>query len=147
VQKRVHVVPPRTQADLLEWTASADAGIIPYHAVDTNAWYVSPNKLFEYIAAELPFLSNNLPYVKMVVEDTGGGMTADLTTPERCGKAINDLFADEARLQQLRANLHCRCADYLWKKQGEKLLQLYEAWASSTRPTELSPDRGADPDQ
>jgi glycosyltransferase involved in cell wall biosynthesis len=127
VHERVHVVPPRTQADLLEWTASADAGIIPYHAVDANAWYVSPNKLFEYIAAELPFLSNELPFVKTVVEDTKGGLIADLTTPQRCGKAINDLFADVSRLRQLRDNLHRCRADYLWKKQGEKLLQLYEA--------------------
>lgn len=127
VQDRVHFVPPRTQTDLLEWTASADAGIIPYHALDKNLWYVSPNKLFEYIAATLPFLSNDLPFVNMAVADTQGGVIADLTTPERCGEAINRFFADPKQLQRLRENLQARRADYLWERQGVKLLRLFEA--------------------
>lgn len=127
LSRRVHIVPPRTQADLLEWTASADAGIIPYHIVDPNIWYVSPNKLFEYIAAELPFLSNDLPFVKMVVEATKGGSFADLTNPKSCGEAINRMFADPARLVAMRENLRACRAQYLWQVQGEKLLGLFES--------------------
>lgn len=127
VRDRVHFVPPRTQVDLLEWTASADAGVIPYTALDQNLWYVSPNKLFEYIAAALPFLSNDLPFVSKTVAETQGGLVADLTTPTRCGEAINRFFADPKQLQTLRKNLLTCRTDYLWVKQGAKLLQLFAA--------------------
>jgi glycosyltransferase involved in cell wall biosynthesis len=124
---RVHFVNPRTQADLLEWTASADAGIIPYHIVDKNAWCVSPNKMFEYITARLPFLSNELPFVRMTVDDLQCGMVADLTTPATCGAAINRMFSNPEQLQRMHQNLQDRGAEYSWAKQGVKLLQLYEA--------------------
>jgi glycosyltransferase involved in cell wall biosynthesis len=127
VQNRVHIVPPRQQSDLLEWTASADVGIIPYHAIDKNAWYVSPNKMSEFIAAELPFLSNDLPFVKTVVEDLQGGAIADLSTPILCGQAINRVFSNPIELQRMRANLHARRDEFLWRRQGEKLVRLYEA--------------------
>ena len=54
-------------------------------------------------------------------------MVADLTTPVSCGKAINQMFSDPGRLLGMRARLHGRRADYLWQKQGEKLLELFAA--------------------
>jgi glycosyltransferase involved in cell wall biosynthesis len=127
IQSSVHIVPPRQQADLLQWTASADVGIIPYHAVDKNAWYVSPNKMFEYIAAELPFLANELPFVRTIVEDLECGRIADLTTPSLCAEAINRMFSDANQLARMRANLRARREEYLWKEQGKRLIGMYEA--------------------
>ena len=81
----------------------------------------------EFIAAELPFLSNELPFVKTVVADLKGGVIADLTTPLRCGKAINRIFSDPNELKNMRANLHARRDEYLWKWQGAKLVRMFEA--------------------
>ena len=44
---RVYFIPAVPQRDLLAYCASADAGVIPYQAVDLNNYYTSPNKLFE----------------------------------------------------------------------------------------------------
>ena len=39
------------QRQLLEFTASADIGIIPYPPIDLNSRLCTPNKLFEFIVA------------------------------------------------------------------------------------------------
>jgi glycosyltransferase involved in cell wall biosynthesis len=56
------------QNELLELTAAADAGVIPYQATCLNNHYCTPNKLFEFIAAGLPILATDLPEIRRLVE-------------------------------------------------------------------------------
>ena len=46
------------QKELLDYTAGADFGIIPYPAIDLNTKYCTPNKMFEFVSAEIPIIAN-----------------------------------------------------------------------------------------
>ncbi len=106
-------------------TAQADLGIIPYKAVDLNHLYCSPNKLFEYAVAELPFLANDLPYLREVVDTYGFGAIADLSTPESAAAAIVNVVRDDQRISELRAAAR-RAAELLnWGVEGRKLVTAY----------------------
>ena len=63
-------------------TRSADLGVIPYHSIDLNNYYSSPNKLFEYAAAGLPFVSNDLPFLRWIIAEYGFGEVADFDRAE-----------------------------------------------------------------
>jgi glycosyltransferase involved in cell wall biosynthesis len=126
-QGRVHLHPAVPQSQLLAWTAAADAGVIPYQPTCLNNLYCTPNKLFEFIAAGLPILASDLPEIRAIVSGHGIGQLADLSSTDTIARAIDDFFADLARLQSWRGAV-LRARDLLnWDVEGVKVVQLYES--------------------
>lgn len=113
-------------AQLHELTCDADLGVIPYHGVDENNFYCSPNKLFEFAIAELPFVCNDLPFLRDVVQAHGNGLLADLGSPRAIAQAVNAVFADPAGLTALRAGAARAKATLNWEVEASKLLQIYQ---------------------
>jgi len=123
-QGRVVFVPSRSQEELLSYTASADIGLIPYpYGRDLNTHYSSPNKLYEYIAAELPMLSNELPFVRETLERYGFGCVRDMRDPDAFARAVNTFPLEQ--LAAMRAALAANRHLFDWSHQADRLLQLY----------------------
>src|SRR5215475_9391683 len=125
--ERVHFKAAVPQAELLFWTASADAGIIPYPPIDLNNYYCSPNKLFEFIQACVPTIANDLPFLRQIVGGEGFGVVAALATVEDYVAAIQQMFDTQvggpARFQ---ARLQAGVQTYAWDVEAKKLLAIYE---------------------
>lgn len=111
--------------ELAPLTASADLGLIPYSAVDLNHLYCSPNKLFEFVMAGLPFLANDLPYLRSVCETYGVGQVTDLQSEHAIAREVSSIFADPGRHARMReAALKAR--EVLnWDVEGAKLVDIY----------------------
>ncbi|MEC1714816.1 glycosyltransferase [Schinkia azotoformans] len=124
IRDKVLFVPAKSQKELLSYTASADVGIIPYpFGLDPNTKYASPNKLYEFIASQLPILCNNLPFVKSVVEKNEFGQVIELETPEDFAHALNS-FPFE-KLHVFKNNLLNNGENYIWEKEKINLLNIY----------------------
>jgi glycosyltransferase involved in cell wall biosynthesis len=124
---KVHFKDAVPQEEVLFWTASADAGIIPYQPVDLNNYYCSPNKLFEFIQAAVPIIANDLPFLRKVVAAEGFGVVSKLDSVEDYAAAIEAMF-DPAQggPARFRPRLLDRATAYDWKNEEEKLLAIYE---------------------
>ncbi|MFN8455564.1 MAG: glycosyltransferase [Anaerolineae bacterium] len=122
----VHFKEAVSQNELLFWTVSADASIIPYQPIDLNNYYCSPNKLFEFIQAELPIIANDLPFLRQVVHEEGFGLTSPLTDASSYAQAIRVMF-DPALGGPVRfkPNLSAKKSKYDWQVEAAKLLDLY----------------------
>lgn len=107
-------------------TCDADLGIIPYHGVDENNYFCSPNKLFEFAIAEVPFISNDLPFLRQVATQYGNGLMADLNSADAIAESINRLFADPARLASLKRGARVAREALNWDVEGRKLLAVYQ---------------------
>jgi glycosyltransferase involved in cell wall biosynthesis len=111
---------------LVFWSAAADVGIIPYQPIDLNHRLCSPNKLFEFIAARLPILANDLPFLKQIVEGEGFGIVRQLNTPENIAYGINEIFDNsKGYIDLARRNMAEKGARYEWPSQAEKLMEIY----------------------
>jgi len=129
IKDKVVFVPSKTQAELLSYTASADIGIIPYPSkLDPNTKYASPNKLYEFIAARLPIICNNLPFVKTLVEDNCFGMSFEMNSPEAFANAINNFPYNQ--LNEFRKNIELKGVNFLWESEAPKLLEIYNKYNS-----------------
>jgi glycosyltransferase involved in cell wall biosynthesis/SAM-dependent methyltransferase len=113
-------VPP---GELLRYTAAADAGIIPYPHVDLNSTLCSPNKLFEYIVAELPILANDSPELRRFVGDQGVGIVYPMRDAGEIAAAIDTFFNHD--LGAFRKRLREISSHFVWSIQGKKLVELY----------------------
>lgn len=113
--------------ELMTLTRSADLGVIPYHGIDLNNYYCSPNKLFEYAVAGVPFLSNDLPFLRSVAERYGFGVVANLRAPEATAEAILGIVQNPSRLADLRGAAAKAATELNWDVEARKLLGLYNA--------------------
>jgi len=116
----------RIEPELLaELTREADLGVIPYRPVDLNHLYCSPNKLFEFAVAGLPFLANDLPFLRDIAEEYGFGVMTDLDEPKSIAEAIAQALADPVRFAALKAAARAAGTRLNWGIEGEKLLDIY----------------------
>jgi len=108
-------------------TPFASLGVIPYHGVDLNNYYCSPNKLFEFIAAGVPFVSNDLPFLHSVAEQFNCGILVDFADPLSAAETLVKILEDQDTLAQLRANTENASRTLNWSVEGKKLADLYSA--------------------
>jgi glycosyltransferase involved in cell wall biosynthesis len=144
---RIKIIPPVPYQQLLEWTASADLGLILNPpAYSPNVRMCLPNKLFEYMMAGLPVLSSPLEAVEDIINTYEVGRILTSLQPEEIGHFINCLLADS----QVLAGMATRAAavtkyTLCWEHESRKLLQVYHEVLNSARlespPTpNFSPD-------
>ncbi|BEE04074.1 glycosyltransferase family 4 protein [Aeromonas veronii] len=110
---------------LLNYTSSADYGILFYEDTCLNHRYCSPNKIFEYLMAGLPVLTSNLFEMKRLVETEGVGIVAEENTVDGFKKAV------EASLNQdydtIQKNVFAVRKKYCWEEQEKVLKEIYHA--------------------
>lgn len=127
VADRVKILPSVPYAELLDWTASADIGLVVY-TLDraANVRVMLPNKLFEYLMAGLPVLSSELEAVSEVIKTYNVGHVVSPLAPEDIAAAISAMLTDRVALARMRRNaLYAAQHIFCWEKEKEQLIQLY----------------------
>jgi glycosyltransferase involved in cell wall biosynthesis len=123
--KKVRIIGPASQPELLRVTAGADVGVIPYLPVGLNNYYTTPNKLFEYIAAGVPVVGSRLPELRRFVEGYGLGLTYHPDEPQDLARALRYVLDQPAILAEMRANAAVAHGRLNWDEQKATLLSLY----------------------
>lgn len=128
VSDRVKIIPPVPYTELIEWTASADIGLIVYAAdYSPNVQMMLPNKLFEYMMAGLPVLSSSLEAIVEVIHTYQVGEVLSSLAPTDIASAINSMVASPLSLEEMRERaLHVAREEYCWEKERSQLLHLYQ---------------------
>ncbi|WP_161992889.1 glycosyltransferase [Aureimonas leprariae] len=111
---------------LSEITSLCDVGIVPYRAVDEMHRYCSPNKLFEFIAAQIPVVASDLPYLRDIVDGYSIGWLADLEKVDAFASALAVAATDADGMAASRTNLGRAWQELNWVVEGEKLIRIYE---------------------
>jgi glycosyltransferase involved in cell wall biosynthesis len=110
---------------LLNYTSSADYGILFYEDTCLNHRYCSPNKIFEYLMAGLPVLTSNLYEMRRLVETESIGIVAQKNTVEGFRQAVvESLKQDYAMAQE---NVFSARKRYCWEEQEKVLKEIYDA--------------------
>lgn len=119
-------VPKISQFDLISYTKSATFGVIPYTPYDINTKFCTPNKLFEFICAQVPILFNSsLHTVKNIVESSGIGKSINFENVESAAMIIDDLVADTNLLNSYEQNLVKALDIYNWNIEEEKIIKIF----------------------
>jgi glycosyltransferase involved in cell wall biosynthesis len=114
----IHFTLPAVGPDeLLEWTASADAALIPLPAISYNQRYTTPNKFLEAIAAGTPIvLGPDLPTMEEILRREGFGRVARSLAPADLAAAIRDVIdMPRSDMSAWRARIAAASAErYTW---------------------------------
>jgi len=77
---------------LLDYTSSADFGISTIEDSCLSYRYCLPNKMFEYLMAEIPVIDSSLFEMKRLMEHSHVGVVAKENTPNGLSMAIKKLY-------------------------------------------------------
>jgi len=79
-----------------------------------------PNKIFDYIQAEVPILVSNLPEMKMISINYNVGEIVRNRKPTELAKQIEKLLEKD-----FSDNLKKAKKELIWEKQEEKLISIF----------------------
>jgi glycosyltransferase involved in cell wall biosynthesis len=108
-----------------EITMTADLGISLEQNMGLNYFYALPNKLFDYIQAQIPVLCSGFPEMKKIIDHYNIGKTIDKHDPVFIAETINKIFADNAQFILWKENLKPAARELCWETQEEKLLKIF----------------------
>ncbi|MCL5995542.1 MAG: glycosyltransferase [Chloroflexi bacterium] len=105
--------------------STAKVGLVVLHPTSSylEVW---PTKMFEYMAAGIPFIASDFPKWREIVETEQCGLFVDPLDPGAIARAIEYLLTHPAEAQAMgRRGRMAVERRFSWQSQQEKLLGLY----------------------
>jgi hypothetical protein len=112
LQGRVHFRGPVPYAELGAFCAGADVGLIVRDPAIANNHISLPNRVFDYLASNLPIVSPLMPDIHRILSENDCGVTIPDITPEAWADGIGQALM---RKDHLRANAAKAAARYTWE--------------------------------
>jgi len=86
-----------------------------------------PNKMFEYMIAELPIIASNFLLWREIVEKNNCGICVNPLDPKEIAEAIEYLIEHPDEARKMGENGRKAVLEkYNWEKESKKLLKIYE---------------------
>lgn len=118
-------------------------GRIPYeklHDITSKAWmgisleedlglsyrYALPNKLFDYVKAQIAVLVSDLPEMANIVERYDIGLVAYTRDPKELANMVAEFFENKDRREKTIDNLMVANNEFIWENEKPKFLELYK---------------------
>lgn len=108
---------------IVDYTSSADIGLITTQNVALNNYYCLPNKMFEYIHAEIPIVTNNLYDCRKIVEGHQIGTVIEQFNEPGVLEAIQKIHG--MNLNEIKDRMKDIKNKYCWQNEEKKLTQAY----------------------
>ncbi|MBI1931437.1 MAG: glycosyltransferase [Ignavibacteriales bacterium] len=122
MQNKVHFLGSINHNALLNYTVSADLGLALIENISLSYYYALPNKIFEYIMAEVPVVCSSLPQMKNIVDNYKIGKYVDADNECEIINTINNLISDERLLMVFKQNCKTAREELNWEKEFEKIV-------------------------
>lgn len=123
LREQVFFIGKLTQDELPKITSSANVGVSLIENLSTSYYYALPNKLFEYIMAEIPVIVSNLPQMKEIVEKYDVGFVIDIDNKVDLISALKELSDDSSLYKSKKQNCHIASHELNWEKEVNGLLK------------------------
>ena len=115
------------QAELHEWTASADLGVLILQPFNLSKRLALANKIFEYMAAGIPILTTDLPENRRIIDQCECGWLVADAKPTVVAEQVSRILEDPQEMRRRGANgRRWFEARYNWENESKRLLARLE---------------------
>lgn len=123
-----------SRAEVRAIMAEAQIGLLLFHP-EPNHVDAQPNKMFEYMSAELPVVASDFPLWRRVLVNEGVGVCVDPRDPAAIAAVMARLFDDPEAARAMGARGRAAVlARYRWDREFDKLKRLYAELAACGAP-------------
>jgi len=110
--------------ELKNYTQQATIGLSLEENVGLNYQLALPNKLFDYIHAEIPVLVADLPEMSTLVKQYQLGEVTQSNDPKALANQLNEMLKNEAQLNSWKANAAKAKQELNWEKESEIIKEM-----------------------
>lgn len=110
-----------SQEKLALYQRACDILLMPFPNKPHYAFYMSPLKLFEYMASGRPIISSDLPSLREVL-DEGKAIFCQPDNPQSLANKVEFLLADRELGKQLGQQAQLDVRDFTWEKRAQKII-------------------------
>lgn len=110
---------------LAELTRRASVGLSIEEDIGLNYHYALPNKLFDYIQAQVPVLVTNLPEMVAVVNHYEIGEVISDLNSRTLSAILADMFANSEKRKLWKNNLKLAARELVWEKEEKIIYQIF----------------------
>ena len=122
---KIRFIPRMPFEQLYNYTVHADLGFALDKDIGINHRFALPNKLFDFIRAEVPIVVSNLVEIKKIVEHYHIGIVIENHQPETIAQSVNSLLANKELYQQLKKNTAIASKELCWENEEKILKEVY----------------------
>lgn len=121
ISEKVFFIGKIPQENLINYTAGAFIGLALIENISLSYYYALPNKLFEYIMAEIPVIATDLPQMKNIINEFKVGLTIKENDIDQLKQSLNKLKDDESYYNQFKSNCRIASQTLNWERDMERL--------------------------
>ncbi len=122
VEKKVNLVEHFSQEIVALYQKACDLLLMPFPYTEHYAYYMSPLKMFEYMASKRPIIATDLPAVREVLNESNAILIPP-DNPSALAKAISHLLAHPQIGEQLANQAYLDVQNYTWEKRAGKIIE------------------------
>jgi len=101
---------------------SFDILVMPFPWTKHYAYYMSPLKMFEYMAAQKPIVASDLPSIREILNDNNA-VLVEPDNPQSLAKAINQTLKNPDFSAKIAAQAYQDVQEYTWQKRTKNILK------------------------
>lgn len=110
---------------LLSYSKQADIGLLLERPLGLSFTYALPNKLFDYIHADLPIITSPLVEVKSIIQQYNIGKVVENYNAEYLAATINEMLSNIEQRNSWKQNIQEAKKELNWEKEEQKLQNIY----------------------
>lgn len=124
VADRVSFEGKKPHDQLIPYMLNADLGVCFFENLSLNYYYCLPNRLFDFIGAQLPMLVIDFPELRRVVTHYNIGECLPDMSLDTVASAIRRAMIDTESVAQWKHNMSKAAAELVWEKETQPLVAL-----------------------
>jgi len=110
---------------------ACDVCTIPWPRTEFSAYYTSPLKLFEYMAAGVPIVASDLPSLREILRHGENAWLVQPGDPPALAEGIRTLLSDQSLAEQLAKAARRDVQKHTWENRAAHIIELIQARKSS----------------
>ncbi|MFC2127234.1 glycosyltransferase [Bacteroidota bacterium] len=126
LEQKVFLLGRKPYAELMEYTKIADLGLSLDKNTNLNYEYSLPNKIFDYIQAEIPLLVSDRRIIANIVEKNNIGVVTKTHNPKELATIISEILSSTEKMKTWKNNVKLAAEKYNWETESKKLIDIYK---------------------
>jgi len=118
---RVHFLGRISREKLANYTKIATLGMVLEEPLGMSFEFSLPNKLFDYIHAELPIIAGNLVEIAKIINTYKVGLIVEDYSPKKIAATINTILKNSDLISEIKENQRKAKEILCWEEEVKKL--------------------------